>query len=307
MNTVIETELRTLLDNVNKTLALKMSEKHGLDYDEVYEFLTTSMNEDKAPVSRGRPKKEKKTITENHKDTSGKPDVNHIIKEIMEKDAELEELTEDEIDEDVVVSTKEASPLTNNDKDNDDNDNGNKNDDKKPKEKAKRKPAAPVSDEEKAKAAEEKEKAKEAKAAEKKAEAEKAKEAKAAEKKAEAEKAKEAKAAEKKAEAEKAKAAKAAEKASEKEAAKAEKKTKGKAAAKKEEKVEVAASVEEESAAGGDEDEDEDEDGGFNACEFEFDGKMYLKQEYGTAVFDVETHEELGEWDEKNNKIVFNS
>jgi hypothetical protein len=32
MNSAIETELRNLLDNVNKTLALKMSEKHGLDY-----------------------------------------------------------------------------------------------------------------------------------------------------------------------------------------------------------------------------------------------------------------------------------
>ena len=201
MNTAIETELKNLLDNVNKRLALKMSEKHGLDYDEVYEFLTTSMNEDKAPASRGRPKKEKKTITENQKDTTGKPDVNHIIKEIMEKDAELEELTEDEIDEDVVEVAKEeaspASPLPNDDKPKEDNDKpkeGNdkdKEDDKKPKEKAKRKPAA--SAEEKAKAAEEKAKA----AEEKKAEAEKLKAQKAEEKKAEAEKLKAQKAAEK--------------------------------------------------------------------------------------------------------------
>ena len=89
MNSAIETELRTLLDNVNKKLALNMSTKHGLDYDEVYEFLTVSMNEDKSPVSRGRPKKEKKTVTENHKDSTGKPDVNYIIKEIMERNKRI--------------------------------------------------------------------------------------------------------------------------------------------------------------------------------------------------------------------------
>jgi len=308
MNSAIETELRNLLDNVNKTLALKMSEKHGLDYEEVYEFLTASMNEDKAPASRGRPKKEKKTITENHKDTTGKPDVNHIIKEIMEKDAELEELTEDEIEEDVVVvaaaAAKEASPAPksdNKDKDNNkdnDNDSEHKEDDKKPKEKAKRKPAAVVSDEEKAKAAEEKK----AKAAEEKAKAAEEKKAKAAAEKAKA-------AEEKKAAAEKAKADKAAAKAAEKEAAKAEKKPKGKASAsKKEEKVEVAAAEEEAEAAEEEEEEEEEEAAeGLNVYEFEFDEKTYLKQEFGTSIFDAETHKKIGDWDEKNNKIIFNA
>jgi hypothetical protein len=286
MNTAIETELKNLLDNVNKTLALKMSEKHGLDYDEVYEFLTTSMNEDKAPASRGRPKKEKKTITENQKDTTGKPDVNHIIKEIMEKDAELEELTEDEIDEDVVEVAKEASPaspLPNDDKDKEGNDKP-KEDDKKPKEKAKRKPAAAASAEEKAKAAEEKAKAAEEKAKEK---------VKAAE--------------EKKAEAEKLKAQKAAEKAAEKEAAKAEKKTRGKSGKKKEEKqeenVEVVAEVKEAAAEAAASEEDEE---GEHASEIEFNGKIYLKKEFGTTIFDAVTHEVIGEWDEKNQKIIFN-
>jgi len=285
MNTAIETELKNLLDNVNKTLALKMSEKHGLDYDEVYEFLTTSMNEDKAPASRGRPKKEKKTITENQKDTTGKPDVNHIIKEIMEKDAELEELTEDEIDEDVVEVAKEASPaspLPNDDKDKEGNDKP-KEDDKKPKEKAKRKPAA-ASAEEKAKAAEEKAKAAEEKAKEK---------AKAAE--------------EKKAEAEKLKAQKAAEKAAEKEAAKAEKKPRGKSGKKKEEKqeekVEVVAEVKEAAAEAAASEEDEE---GEHASEIEFNGKIYLKKEFGTTIFDAVTHEVIGDWDEKNQKIIFN-
>jgi hypothetical protein len=282
MNTAIETELKNLLDNVNKRLALKMSEKHGLDYDEVYEFLTTSMNEDKAPASRGRPKKEKKTITENQKDTTGKPDVNHIIKEIMEKDAELEELTEDEIDEDVVEVAKEASPaspLPNDDKSKEDNDKSkedndkSKEDDKKPKEKAKRKPAA--SAEEKAKAAEEK-----------KAEAEKLKAQKAEEKKAEAEKLK-------------------AQKAAEKEAAKAEKKPRGKSGKKKEEKVEVVAEVKEAAEAAASSSQKEDEEGE-NASEIEFNGKIYLKQEFGSTIFDAVTHEEIGEWDEKNQKIIFN-
>ena len=235
MNSAIETELRTLLDNVNKTLALNMSTKHGLDYDEVYEFLTVSMNENKAPSSRGRPKKEKKTITENHKDSTGKPDVNHIIKEIMEKDTELE-LSEDEIDGD---AGEETSVLASS-------------------------PKSSKKDKTEKKIVEKTEKKEKPKT--EKAEA-----------------------------AEKAKADKAAAKAAAKTTT--DKKPKGKGKEKEKEKTEVAVEA---SAA----DTDEDDDEGMNVCEITVDGKVYLRQEFGTKMFDPETNEEIGDWDEKNNKII---
>ena len=261
MNSAIETELRTLLDNVNKKLALNMSTKHGLDYDEVYEFLTVSMNEDKAPVSRGRPKKEKKTFTENHKDSTGKPDVNYIIKEMMEKDAELEELLEDEIDEtettEATTSVLASSP-------------------KKAEKTEKKKKPKVEKDDEKEKPKVEKEEQKE------KTKAEKAK----TEKAEAAEKAK----ADKAQAAEKVKAEKAAAKS-----ATAEKKPKGKG------KTEVAVEASAEDTDAADEDDD---DAGMNVCEHIVDGKTYLREEFGTKMFDPETNEEIGDWDEKNNKII---
>ena len=294
MNSAIETELRTLLDNVNKTLALNMSTKHGLDYDEVYEFLTVSMNENKAPSSRGRPKKEKKTITENHKDSTGKPDVNYIIKEIMEKDAELE-LSEDEIDGD---AGEETSVLASSPK------KVEKTEKKKEKPKVEKTEKPKVEkDDEKEKPKVEKEEQKEKPKAEKEEQKEKTKAEKAKTEKAEAaEKAK----AEKAEAAEKAKAekAQAAEKAkAEKAAAKsatAEKKPKGKGKGKEKEKTE---DVVEASAADTDADEDDD-DAGMNVCEHIVDGKTYLREEFGTKLYDPETNEEIGDWDEKNNKII---
>ena len=283
MNSAIETELRSLLDNVNKKLALNMSTKHGLDYDEVYEFLTVSMNEDKSPVSRGRPKKEKKTVTENHKDSTGKPDVNYIIKEMMEKDAELEELSEDEIDGD---AGEETSVLASSPK-------SSKKVEKTKVEKTekKEKPKVEKTKVEKAKTekaeAAEKAKAEKAEAAEKaKAEKAQAAEKAKADKAEAAEKAK----AEKAEAAEKAKAEKAAAKS-----ATAEKKPKGKG------KTEVAVEA---SAADTDAADEDDDDAGMNVCEIIVDGKTYLREEFGTKLYDPETNEEIGDWDEKNNKII---
>ena len=301
MNSAIETELRSLLDNVNKKLALNMSTKHGLDYDEVYEFLTVSMNEDKSPVSRGRPKKEKKTVTENHKDSTGKPDVNYIIKEMMEKDAELEELSEDDIDGDageetsVLASSPKSSKKVEKTKvektekkekpkvEKDDEKTKVEKDDEKPKvEKTKVEKAKT----EKAEAAE-KAKAEKAEAAEKaKAEKAQAAEKAKADKAEAAEKAK----AEKAEAAEKAKAEKAAAKS-----ATAEKKPKGKG------KTEVAVEA---SAADTDAADEDDDDAGMNVCEIIVDGKTYLREEFGTKLYDPETNEEIGDWDEKNNKII---
>jgi hypothetical protein len=271
MNSAIETELRTLLDNVNKTLALNMSTKHGLDYDEVYEFLTVSMNEDKSPVSRGRPKKEKKTVTENHKDSTGKPDVNHIIKEIMEKDAELEELSEDDIDE--TETTEATSVLASSPK-------SSKKTEKteKPKVEKTEKPKVEKDDEKpKVEKDDEKPKAEKAQAAEK-AKTEKAEAAE----KAKAEKAQAA---------EKAKAEKAAAKVGT-----AEKKPKGKGKEKEKTEDVVAAAA-----------EDDDGEGGLNVYQFEFDGKTYLRQEFGNKIYDEESNDEIGEWDEETNKIIFNA
>ena len=284
MNSAIETELRSLLDNVNKTLALNMSTKHGLDYDEVYEFLTVSMNENKAPSSRGRPKKEKKTVTENHKDSTGKPDVNYIIKEMMEKDAELEELSEDEIDGD---AGEETSVLASSPK-------SSKKDktEKKVVEKTEKKEKPKVEKTEK------KEKPKEKKDDDKsKAEKAEAAEKVKADKAAAAEKVK----IEKAEAAEKVKADKAAAKAAAKTTTEKKPKGKGKEKEKEEEKkekTEVAAAVE----ASAEDDDDDDE--GMNVCEITVDGKVYLRQEFGTKLFDPETNEEIGDWDEKNNKII---
>ena len=307
MNSAIETELRTLLDNVNKKLALNMSTKHGLDYDEVYEFLTVSMNEDKSPVSRGRPKKEKKTVTENHKDSTGKPDVNYIIKEIMEKDAELEELSEDEIDGDageetsvLASSPKSSKKVEKTEKK--EKPKVEKDDEKTKVEKDYEKPKAEKTKAEKAKTekaeAAEKAKAEKAEAAEKaKAEKAEAAEKAKAEKAQAAEKAKADKAeAAEKAKAEKAEAAEKAkaEKAAAKSAT-AEKKPKGKG------KTEVAVEA---SAADTDAADEDDDDAGMNVCEHIVDGKTYLREEFGTKLYDPETNEEIGDWDEKNNKII---
>ena len=289
MNSAIETELRTLLDNVNKTLALNMSTKHGLDYDEVYEFLTVSMNENKAPSSRGRPKKEKKTITENHKDSTGKPDVNYIIKEIMEKDAELE-LSEDEIDGDAGEETSVlASSPKSSKKDKTEKKIVEKTEKKeKPKvEKTEKKEKPKVEkDDDKSKA--DKAAAAEKVKADKAAAAEKVK----ADKAAAAEKVK----IEKAEAAEKAKADKAAAKAAAKTTT--DKKPKGKGKEKEKTEVAVEASAADTDAA------DEDDDEGMNVCEHIVDGKTYLREEFGTKLYDPETNEEIGDWDEKNNKII---
>ena len=52
---------------------------------------------------------------------------------------------------------------------------------------------------------------------------------------------------------------------------------------------------------------DDDDEGGLNVYSFEVDGKTYLRQEFGNKIYDEESNDEIGVWDEKNNKIIFNA
>jgi len=170
--------------------------------------------------------------------------------------------------------------------------------------KEKKTPAVKMTPEEKEAA---KEAAKQAKQAEKEAAKEAAKQAKQAEKEAAKEAAKQAKQAEKEA----AKQAKQAEKGA---AKAAEKNTSEKVEEKVvEEKVVEEKAVEEkavEEKAVEDQDElsedevDEDEEESVTLKGFTYEGKKYGRSEDGT-VFDLETQEEIGTWDEEAQKIVF--
>jgi len=164
--------------------------------------------------------------------------------------------------------------------------------------KEKKTPAVKMTPEEKEAA---KEAAKQAKQAEKEAAKEATKQAKQAEKEAAKEAAKQAKQAEKEAAKQAAKQAKQSEKGA---AKAAEKNTSEKV----EEKVVEENAVEEKAVEDQDElseDEvDEDEEESVTLKGFTYEGKKYGRSEDGT-VFDLETQEEIGTWDEEAQKIVF--
>ena len=50
--------------------------------------------------------------------------------------------------------------------------------------------------------------------------------------------------------------------------------------------------------------EEEEEDATVNVAKFEFEGKEYFRSKEGD-VYDTETYDEIGKWDEKSKKVVF--
>ena len=57
-------------------------------------------------------------------------------------------------------------------------------------------------------------------------------------------------------------------------------------------------------ASDGELSEEEEEDGTINVTKFEFEGKEYLRSKEG-EVYDTESYDEIGKWDEDSKKIVF--
>ena len=57
-------------------------------------------------------------------------------------------------------------------------------------------------------------------------------------------------------------------------------------------------------ASDGELSEEEEEDGTINVTKFEFEGKEYLRSKEGD-VYDTESYDEIGKWDEESKKIVF--
>jgi hypothetical protein len=281
MTAAMERNLSTLLKEYGKEMTDKLAGKYGFDAEEAWRSLceveVKKVKKERKPRAKketgeagkpkGRPKKEK-TV-----DVVGETD--DLFEELMESKIEIIVANEPvltEISQEISQETYEAiSDLESE--------------------------TNTAEKDAKAAKAEEKAKAKEAeKAAKAAAKAEEKAKAKEAEKLAKAEEKAKAKEAEK--------AAKAAAKAEEKAKAKADEKSKP-----KDKKVSVKEPVKEpvkekEAVKVEEEEEKEDEEEVVNVEKLEFEGVKYYKSKESGLIYNLD-EEEVGKWDEKTKKIIF--